>query len=212
MDNMYSLKKFLYSSPPRQNDGKIANKNLIVILSIDIGCFYFHLMSVPFITTNEIAFVWIMIWLLSNLNQWRPEFRNAYMQHHGRWGNVYSSMRLASVLLRIKSTSSQRIICKSNSTSNLSTCCTACHVVKHREEGTWSKCPSLIPHPAYSVPNHYLNHCWVVVNWTFRNKLQWNFDKKSKFVIQEIVFENVIYKMAAILPRERRSSLTSTEI
>ena len=29
-----------------------------------------------------------------------------------------------------------------------------------------------------SAPNHYLYQCWVIVNWTLRNKLQWNFNKK----------------------------------
>ena len=25
-------------------------------------------------------------------------------------------------------------------------------------------------------PSHYPNQCWVIVNWTLRNKLQWNFN------------------------------------
>ena len=32
---------------------------------------------------------------------------------------------------------------------------------------------------AFSVPRHYLNHCWLIVNCALRNKLQWNF--KSEF-------------------------------
>ena len=24
------------------------------------------------------------------------------------------------------------------------------------------------------MPSHHLNQCWVIVNWTLRNKLQWN--------------------------------------
>ena len=28
---------------------------------------------------------------------------------------------------------------------------------------------------AYSAPSHYLNQCWVIVNWTLRNTLLWNF-------------------------------------
>ena len=32
---------------------------------------------------------------------------------------------------------------------------------------------------AYAVPSHYLNQCWVIVNWTLRNKLQWNFDQNT---------------------------------
>ena len=34
---------------------------------------------------------------------------------------------------------------------------------------------------AYSVPGHYLNQCWVIVNWTLvlGNKLQWNFNQSK---------------------------------
>ena len=53
--------------------------------------------------------------------------------------------------------------------------------------GTW---------PALS---HYLIQCWDIVNWTLRNKLQWNFNRNSKIFIQENAFKNVIWKMAAIL-------------
>ena len=30
----------------------------------------------------------------------------------------------------------------------------------------------------WSAPSHYLNQCWNIVNWTFRNKLQWNSNLK----------------------------------
>ena len=30
-------------------------------------------------------------------------------------------------------------------------------------------------------PSHYLNQCWNIVNWTLRNKLQWNSNRNSKF-------------------------------
>ena len=33
---------------------------------------------------------------------------------------------------------------------------------------------SLVQIMACSAPSHYLNQCWNIVNWTFRNKLQWN--------------------------------------
>ena len=39
----------------------------------------------------------------------------------------------------------------------------------------------------------------IIVNWTLRNKLQWNFSRNSNIFIQENVFENVVWKMAAIL-------------
>ena len=49
------------------------------------------------------------------------------------------------------------------------------------------------------MPSHYLNQCWNVVNWTFRDKLQWNCNWNSNIFIEENVFENVIWKMASIL-------------
>ena len=50
-----------------------------------------------------------------------------------------------------------------------------------------------------TVPSHYLNQCWNVVNWTLRNKLQWNFNSNSSIFIQENAFENVVWEMSAIL-------------
>ena len=43
--------------------------------------------------------------------------------------------------------------------------------------------------------------CWNIVNSTLRNKLQWNFNRNSNIFIQENVLENVVWEMAAILPR-----------
>ena len=54
---------------------------------------------------------------------------------------------------------------------------------------------------AYSVPSHYLNQCWVIVNWTLRNKFQWNCYQNTKLFIHENVSENIICEMAAILSR-----------
>ena len=52
---------------------------------------------------------------------------------------------------------------------------------------------------AWLAPSHYLNQCWNIVNWTFRNKLQWNLNWNLCIFIQENPFENVVWKMAAIL-------------
>ena len=57
---------------------------------------------------------------------------------------------------------------------------------------------------AYSVPSHYLNQCWVIINWTLRNKLQLNFDQNKKLFIHENASENIICEMAAMLSRRRR--------
>ena len=49
------------------------------------------------------------------------------------------------------------------------------------------------------VSSHYLNQCWNIVNWNLGRKLQWNFIRNSSIFIQENAFENVVWKMAAIL-------------
>ena len=47
---------------------------------------------------------------------------------------------------------------------------------------------------ACSAPSHYLNKCWLIVKWTLRKKLKWNFNENVLIFIQE----NVVCKMSAI--------------
>ena len=47
--------------------------------------------------------------------------------------------------------------------------------------------------------SHNLNQCWNIVNWTPRNNLLWNVNRNSYIFIHENQFENVVWKMAAIL-------------
>ena len=59
---------------------------------------------------------------------------------------------------------------------------------------------------AWSAPSHYLNQCWVTVDWVLRNKFQWNFiltTKNTKLFINEHASENIVCEMAAILSRGR---------
>ena len=44
---------------------------------------------------------------------------------------------------------------------------------------------------AWTAPSHYMNQCWNIVNWTPRNKLQWNVNQNSNIFIRENPFENV---------------------
>ena len=37
----------------------------------------------------------------------------------------------------------------------------------------------------WSAPSHYLNQCWDIVKWSFRNKLQWNLQRKSYIPIKK---------------------------
>ena len=54
---------------------------------------------------------------------------------------------------------------------------------------------------AWSAPSHYLNQCWNIVNWTPQNTLQCNFNQNSYIFFQANPFENVVWKMVAILSR-----------
>ena len=49
------------------------------------------------------------------------------------------------------------------------------------------------------APSHYLNQCGLIVDWPFRNKLQWNLIQNLHFFIKESACENVVCKMSAIL-------------
>ena len=55
---------------------------------------------------------------------------------------------------------------------------------------------------AYSAPIHYVTQCWVIVNCTIRNKLQWNFDQNTKYFIHRNAPEYIFCEMATILSRE----------
>ena len=57
----------------------------------------------------------------------------------------------------------------------------------HTYPGHWGKC--LV---AWSAPSHYLNQCWLIVNWTPGNKFQWNSNQNSFIFIQENACEIVV--------------------
>ena len=69
---------------------------------------------------------------------------------------------------------------------------------------------------ALTAPNCYMNHCWNIVDWTLRSKLQWNLSRNSHISIQENAFEHV-WKMAALLSRRqyvkgsKKQSLPTTQ-
>ena len=50
-----------------------------------------------------------------------------------------------------------------------------------------------------SAPSHYMNQCWLIVNWTLTNKLRWILDRYTKHFIHENAIKNVVYEMAVIL-------------
>ena len=53
---------------------------------------------------------------------------------------------------------------------------------------------------AHSVPSHYLNQCWVSINWTLTNKLQWNLNQNAislKKLIRKYCMLNGSYFVSA---------------
>ena len=53
----------------------------------------------------------------------------------------------------------------------------------------------------HAKPLSDLTQCWNTVNWTHRNKLQWNFTQNSFILIYKNPFENIVRRIAAILSR-----------
>ena len=56
---------------------------------------------------------------------------------------------------------------------------------------------------AYLAPSHYLNQCWVIVNRTLRNKLQWDFNQNKNIFTRGNASENIVWETVAILSRGR---------
>ena len=54
---------------------------------------------------------------------------------------------------------------------------------------------------AWPAPSHYLKQYWNNVNWTTRNKFQWNFNQNTTIFIKENAFENVVCKVSTIFTR-----------
>ena len=53
---------------------------------------------------------------------------------------------------------------------------------------------------ACSVPSHYPNQCWHIVNWTLGNKLQWNSNRNTKLLTWKCVWieEAAVCEITAI--------------
>ena len=61
---------------------------------------------------------------------------------------------------------------------------------------------SIIPIFFNSAPSHYLNQGWLIVNWTFKNKLQWN-SNGNTFLFTKKHVKTSLAKMSAIFSRGR---------
>ena len=42
---------------------------------------------------------------------------------------------------------------------------------------------------ACSAPSHELNQCWLIVNWTLRNKLQWDLNQNTSFSFMKMALK-----------------------
>ena len=58
------------------------------------------------------------------------------------------------------------------------------------------------------MPSHYLNQYLFIVSWTFRNKLQYNYNQNTKLFIHENASEKSVCEIAAMLSRGRWVELT----
>ena len=61
---------------------------------------------------------------------------------------------------------------------------------------------------SYSAPSHDLNQCCVIIKWTLRKHLQWNFHQNIQLFIHEKAYENIFCEMVAILPMGRWVNLS----
>ena len=56
-----------------------------------------------------------------------------------------------------------------------------------------------------SLPSHYLNKCWFVINWIPGNKFRWNLNENEKMFIHKNEFESIACEMAKILSQPQQS-------
>ena len=65
---------------------------------------------------------------------------------------------------------------------------------------------------AWTAPSHYLKQCWIIVDWTLKNKFQWHLNRNSNILIQENALEHVVCELASILsrPQSVKGSIQNT--
>ena len=67
------------------------------------------------------------------------------------------------------------------------------HMAIYLEAHVMTWCPT--------APSHFLNHLWLVINWTFRNKIKWNLNRNTHIFFHDNSFENIVCNLTAILCR-----------
>ena len=63
---------------------------------------------------------------------------------------------------------------------------------------------------ACSASSHYLNQCWLIVNWAPGNIFQWNLNRNSIIFIQENENENVISQNGGHFVQEEMQDTDTT--
>ena len=46
-----------------------------------------------------------------------------------------------------------------------------------------------------TAPRHYLNQCWIIADWTFKNKILLNFNQNTQVVFQKSAFETAVWEL-----------------
>ena len=59
----------------------------------------------------------------------------------------------------------------------------------------------------FSAPCHYLNRCWVIVNWALTNQIQWRLYQNKHIFIHENAYWNIVCEIATVLSRGRWSKV-----
>ena len=136
-----------------------------------------------------------IVWIMTKYLTW-----NDHVHTHIEW--IWFSQRFNSLWL------SDAMWCQ-NILANICSACNGLLLLTHRPLMPHICISESVQHwfrkwlVAYSVPSHYLNQYWFIVNWTPRNKHQWSFNQNTKLFIHQNASENLACEMAAILSRGR---------
>ena len=67
--------------------------------------------------------------------------------------------------------------------------------------------------PSWALgPSNHLSQCWHIVDWTLRNKHQWDFNLNRKIFTEENAFEKVICKMFVFSSQWQKNTWNQAKI
>ena len=82
----------------------------------------------------------------------------------------------------------------------------------HMRQWTGSASVQAMINRPYSVASHYINQCWLVVNWTHRNKPRWNLNQQITVFVQENDYGNIVHKVTTIFFRPQLFTWTGVSV